>query len=159
MASGRKQRLRKVAEQQKQDATGLVRLQLPERIALGVQLDGDKEPEPYVSLKYYDPDHECFSAWQPGELKAFSEFIRKLGQVTWPMIYKSGGNVGDKVGFGYTPHKDRSKLPKHARLDELSPDITFFELRVTKGIRVHGFRVKAAFFLVWLDREHRIYPM
>jgi hypothetical protein len=54
--------------------------------------------------------------------------------------------------------KDLSKLPYHPHL-HFNPDLTFFELRVTQQARVHGFRVKSAFFLVWLDREHRIYPM
>ena len=114
--------------------------------------------QPYVVLKYYDPEFECFSSWNPTELKAFSHLMKKLKSVRWSEIYQSGGKLGDKTGLGYTKHKDLSKLPYHPHL-QFNPDLTFFELRVTQQARVPGFRVKSAFFLVWLDREHRIYPM
>jgi hypothetical protein len=117
----------------------------------------DSFEPPHVNLKYYDPEFECFSEWTPDELKAFSEFIKKLKRLTWEQIYRSGGKRGDKTGLGYIPHKTRAVLPKHPELDFLNLDITFFELRITQKVRVHGFRVKSAFFLVWLDRNHRIY--
>jgi len=126
-----------------------------ERSFLGVT---DSDEKPHVNLKYYDPDFECFSEWMPDELKAFSAFTRKLKTLTWKQIYRSGGKLGDKTGLGYTAHKMKANFPKHAELDFINLDITFFELRITKKARVHGFRVKSAFFLVWLDRNHQIYP-
>lgn len=116
--------------------------------------------KPYVVLKYYQPRHQCFSAWQQTELRGFSSFVEKLRGTTWNEIVLSGGRGpnGKKTSFGYTPHKDRTKLPPCADLDRVSPDLTFFELRVSGKMRVHGFRAGAAFFLVWLDREHKIYP-
>ena len=113
----------------------------------------------YLALKYYQPDHECFSEWTADELKAFSEFSRKLNQQTWQQVFQSGGKIGNKTGVGYTLHKDRSKLPQSAVLDSISEDINFFELRVTDKARVHGFRSISTFFLVWLDRNHQVYPM
>ena len=102
---------------------------------------------------------ECFSSWSPSELKAFSDFLIKLKSAKWKDIYATGGKKGTKSGLGYTPHKNRSMLPNNPELKDISPDITFFELRVTQKARVHGFRVKSAFFLVWLDKNHRIYPV
>jgi hypothetical protein len=118
----------------------------------------DHDDKPHINLKYYQPDYECFSEWTVEELKAWSDLTRKLKALTWPQIYRSGGKVGGKTGLGYTIHATRATLPKHSELDLLGRDITFFELRVTHKARVHGFRVKSAFFLVWLDRNHRIYP-
>jgi len=106
----------------------------------------DNLEPPHVNLKYYDPDFECFSEWTSDELKSFSELTKKLKCLTWQKIYKSGGRLGNKTGLGYTPHKTRAYLPKHSELDSLSPDITFFELRITQKARVHGFRVKSTFF-------------
>ncbi len=127
-----------------------------EKSFLGLGENGDR---PYAVLKYYRPDFECFSSWTPSELKAFSDFVIKLKSAEWKDIYTTGGKAGTKKGLGYTPHKDRSRLPDNPELRDISPDITFFELRVTqKARRVHGFRVKSAFFLVWLDRNHRICP-
>lgn len=155
MAKSRRKGLRRVVEKE-QGGAETVRLKKFEKHALGLREDGEEPP--YVSLKYYDSNFECFSSWQPGELRQFSDFIRKLRDQRWIDVYRSGGKVGHKTGLGYTKHDDRHKLPNHSGLDDLSPEITFFELRISQSLRVHGFRVQAAFFLVWLDREHRIYP-
>lgn len=129
-----------------------------EAAVLGL-VDKKTDESPYVSLKYYTPDFQCLSDWPSGELKSLSSFCTKIRHTKWSDIYRTGGKLGDKVGFGYTVHKDRKKLPDHSELDTLSEDLTWFELRVTKSARVHGFRAKDAFFLVFLDREHNIYPM
>lgn len=118
--------------------------------------EGDAHAAAYVALKYYQHAHECFSAWSPDEPRAFSEFNRKLATQTWPQVYRSAG--GDKSGLGYTPHGSGGRLPRPEFLRELSEDISFFELRVTQKARVHGFRAGAAFFLVFLDRSHRLFP-
>lgn len=108
----------------------------------------------YVVLKYYDPGHECFSAWTKDELAEFSSFIGKLRGQTW-------GNVAN----GLRPKPCDPKLAKNGAKDRLervhgllSKDIQFIELRVSKRARVHGFRLKSAFFLVLLDREHQTFP-
>jgi len=150
--SNRQKKLKKIANRQREKNVYLTEI---EKHTLGIE---DTE-SPFVVLKYYQADFECFSSWSSDELCAFSQFILKLKNSKWADIYKTGGQLGDKTGFGYTKHKERSKLPKHPELDNISQDIAFFELRVTQKARVHGFRVKDAFFLVWLDREHRIYGM
>jgi hypothetical protein len=122
--------------------------------ALGA-LEGHPE-RPYVALKYYDPGFECFSEWRPDELRAFSDFNRKLGLLSWQRIYETGGRR--KTGLGFTQHDENARVPRLGFLDQLDPDIRLFELRVTLKARVHGFRAGDAFFLVLLDREHRVYP-
>ncbi|GEM_PF-4117032 len=81
-----------------------------------------------VVLKYYRPDFECFSAWDSVELKAFSNFLMKLKFAEWKDIYATAGKAGTKKGFGYTPHKDRKRLPDDPELSDISPDI--------KGVQV-----------------------
>lgn len=117
------------------------------------------EAEPHVSLRYFDPSFECLSEWTTDELKAFSGLIETIRFMTWNDIYKTAGKLGNKTGVGYTVHKDVSRLPTSKRLEKLSPDLTFFELRVSGKARVHGFRMKSVFFLVWLDRNHKVYKM
>ncbi len=151
--SNRQKKLKKIANRQREKNVYLSEI---EKHTLGIE---NILESPYVVLKYYQPDFECFSSWNNSELTAFSQFLLKLKKSKWTDIYKTGGAQGDKTGLGYSKHKDRSKLPKHPELDNISQDITFFELRVTQKARVHGFRVKEAFFLVWLDREHRIYDL
>jgi hypothetical protein len=155
MASNKK--LRKVASQQAELTAEASDLTLREATLLGVKHDA-KEPErPYVSLKYYSPSHQCLSEWSREKIQAFSQFSSKLNQTTWVEIYKTGGKSGSKVGFGYTVHKNHSVLPTNSDLEGISPDLTWFELRVGDESRVHGFRVKDAFFLVFLDQNHEVY--
>lgn len=120
-----------------------------ERSVLGLD---ESDPYMHVNLRYIDTDHECFSDWQLDELKSFSSFIATLNSTRW-------GQVSHSNGLGYKIHKNRNVLPKHSVLDKTSQDITFFELRVTQKARVHGFRSLAAFYLVWLDRNHEVYKM
>lgn len=115
--------------------------------------------EPFVVLKYFEPSYQCLSEWTADELRSLTGLIDKIRDLSWPDIYKTAGSIGTKVGVGYTQHGSSVKLPESKRLDNLSPDLTFFELRVSDKARVHGFRIKSAFFLVWLDRNHRICPM
>ncbi len=129
-----------------------------EQTVLGLG-DNVEDNKPYVALKYYQSSHQCFSEWNKNELRAFSDFIEKLRQVNWNVIWMSGGKGDKKAAFGFTLHKERNKLPSNgAALKEVSQDIPVFELRVNQKARVHGFRMRSAFFLVWLDRNHQIYP-
>jgi hypothetical protein len=122
---------------------------------LGIEKDNNSEP--HVSFKYYDSKYQCIAEWNTSELKAFTGFINKVNESDWPMIMKSGGSAGTKTGLGFTKHKDESKHPSSLIRDKISEDINFFELRVTKKARVHGFRSLNTFFLVWLDRNHKMF--
>jgi hypothetical protein len=154
----KKNRLQKVADKAAAETGHTGKLSKFEAAVLG--LVGNKADESaYVSLKYYNPDYQCFSDWSAVELKSLSSFCTKIRNIKWSDIYRTGGKPGDKVGFGYTVHKDRNNLPEHPELDKLSEDLTWFELRVNQSARVHGFRAKDAFFLVFLDVGHKIYPM
>jgi len=110
--------------------------------------------EAYVVLKYFDADHECFSDWEKGELKEFSGFLGKLRQQRWESM--SDGMKPKIVDMKKAKAGAKDRLKRIH--DGLSKDIQFMELRITQRARVHGFRLKNAFFLVLLDREHRIFP-
>ncbi len=148
-------RLRKAAKAQAA-ATSNGKLNPLERLVLNADKDREAE-KPHVNLKYYEHSYECFSCWEPSELAAFSDFLHKLRSTNWQSIFESGGKRGNKTGFGYTIHKNWGALPNNEVLKNISPDITCFELRVTQKMRVHGFRAVDAFYLIWLDRRHRIY--
>jgi len=151
--------LRKVALQQSKAVDGAgPHLTAREAIFLGASSDASHE-RPFVNLKYYASNYQCFSEWPAVKLKSFSDFCRKLSQSKWNDIYKTGGVLGAKTGFGYTVHKDTGKLPINPDLANLSEDLTWFELRVDQEARVHGFRVKDAFCLVYLDHDHTIHSM
>jgi len=153
---GKNKRLRAVAAKQGEKTSAIADLTLRDASLLGLS-NAKADERPYVSLKYYWPDHECLSAWGADKLKTFSAFCRKLSQMKWADIYATGGAVGHKTGMGYTVHKNLEVLPNNPELDALSLDLTWFELRVDGESRVHGFRVKDAFFLVFLDHDHAVY--
>jgi hypothetical protein len=122
---------------------------------LGFENDGNNTPA-YVYLKYFDSAYQCFSDWTKDELRSFTSFIEKLRKTTWTEIYKSSSGQ-NKAGLGYTICKNTKLLPNQSIVNSLSEDITFFELRISQVARVHGFRAKTAFCLIWLDRNHQIY--
>jgi hypothetical protein len=108
----------------------------------------------YVVLKYYDSDHECLSSWKKEELKEFSNFVHKLRQLSWNNL---PGGLRPKPCRSEHARNDARERLKRVR-QQMSGDIQFIELRVSQRDRVHGFRMKSAFFLVLLDRDHQVYP-
>lgn len=120
---------------------------------------------PYVALKYFNSDWQCFSDWEQQELKEFSNFLKSLASKTWDQVYKTGNKI-PKHGLAYTKYKldevksnaIKSKLKEVEK--NISEEINFFELRVNQNkLRVHGFQSHSAFFLVALDRKHQAFPM
>lgn len=150
--------LDKVAKKQSENSDNKsINLKIKDAALLSLSENSDNDTA-HVNLKYYRHEHQCLSEWDADQLRAFSAFCRKITQIKWTDIYKTGGKAGNKTGLGYTPHRDRKVLPVTPELKEISPDLTWFELRVTGEARVHGFRCKSAFFLVFLDRQHDVYP-
>lgn len=109
----------------------------------------------YVALKYYDFEHECFSSWTRDELKEFSNFVGKLRKLSWDGL--SGGLRPKPCKVEHAQHGAKERLKRVH--EHLSREIQFIELRVSQRARVHGFRMKSAFFLVLLDRDHRTFPV
>lgn len=127
--------------------------------AKGISADHDS---PYIALKYFRSSYECFSQWEKDELKAFSDFLADMHLRTWQQVLTSSGKGENKAGLGYTPYdesgaKEGARAHLKAVRQQIGEDITFFELRLSSKMRVHGFRAKAIFFLVLLDREHRVF--
>jgi hypothetical protein len=110
----------------------------------------------FVSLQLIQFNYQCFCEWSKTEMKEFWIFNSKIHKTNWQRIYdQSGKSLEDKTGFALTKIPI-NKYPKCDLINNLSPEITLFELRVSKKIRVHGFRKKAIFFLCWLDKDHKI---
>lgn len=109
---------------------------------------------PYVSLKYFDSSYECFSDWTKADLTGFTDLLRKMGHMTWVQIQATGGRSGTKTGLGCT-RLPRNILPASST-SNLSEDLLFMELRVNSKARIHGFRMNDAFFLLCLDKDHKI---
>lgn len=102
-----------------------------------------------VNLKYYQKSAECFSTWQKPELKAFSNWVDKICARTEEQVTSV-----TQTCHAHSPGKRAAgfNIP-----DDVSPDVKFYGLDVTKGGRVHGFFERGQFFLVWLDRGHKVF--
>ena len=119
-----------------------------------LSMDED-DPKLYIVLKYYQPSYQCFSKWNSDELKSFTDLIKRMRQIGWSELVGRGA-------LGYKKHTYLEKLPQEdikCLKSILSPDITFSEIRVTQKARIHGFRAGTGFYLVWLDKDHEIFPM
>lgn len=148
--------LGKITEKQSENAVAAT---ADERKAFGLgrMIDSPaNHPEPvYVALKYYDFEHECFSSWTRDELKEFSNFVGKLRKLSWDDL--PGGLRPKPCKVEHARHGARERLKRVHEV--LSREIQFIELRVSQRARVHGFRMKSAFFLVLLDRDHKAFSV
>lgn len=98
-----------------------------------------------VNLRYFQRSNECFSKWQPKELKAFSGFVEKMAS-------KSESQV---TSVTQTCHSHKGTTAKRLP-PTVSQDVRMYSLDVGSKGRVHGFFSKGTFFLVWIDREGSI---
>lgn len=105
----------------------------------------------HVSLKYYQSEYQCFSEWQASELRHFSSLLKTLRELNLLQLRTHHG-IQMKAPKG----KLRLALPP--AIAPLIQDISIVELRVSQTVRVHGFVIDPAFFLVWLDRNHDVFP-
>lgn len=108
----------------------------------------------FLSLKYIQHKIQCFSEWTSQEMGIFWNFNELIHKTTWQDVYASARKK-NKTGLAYTTI-EKKQYPKTEFSQKLSEDITLFELRLNKKMRVHGFRHKSIFYLCWLDREHRL---
>ena len=97
-----------------------------------------------VSLRHYQRSYECFSKWTKVELKTFSKWLDKMAERTVTQVTSTTKTGHAHIG---TP----KKLPQ-----AISHDVLMYGLDVGDKPRVHGFFIGSGFYLVWLDREHKI---
>ncbi|MDF4204028.1 hypothetical protein PXD56_13730 [Maribacter sp. SA7] len=110
----------------------------------------------FTSLRFIQYSYQCFHQWTKQEMNEFWRFNSSIHEKTWSSVYGSATkNKKNKSGLGYTVI-DLSKYPNPEFKENLSSDITIFELRVNRTIRVHGFRSQAVFYICWLDRDHKL---
>jgi hypothetical protein len=125
-------------------------LPAPDEHLPNVTLDGPKSAVS-VSLKYWHSSSQCVSEWGRDELKKLRRFIEKIQSMSWAQIKADGG-------LGYCLHKGPPKGHGFSRPTSLSKDHTLIEMKVGGKSRVHGVENNDLFFLVWLDRNHAVFP-
>jgi hypothetical protein len=123
----------------------------PEAPTPTIELD-ETQPDTIVSvsLKYWHTRSQCISEWQRRELEGLRKFVDKIQGLTWAQIKAD-------TGLKYQTHKGATGHG-FSRPQNLSKDVALFELRLSGRARVHGAEVNDVFYLVWLDRNHDVFP-
>jgi len=103
-----------------------------------------------VSLKYWQTKAECISDWQKGDLAKFSRAVDKIQTLTLAKMKADSG-------LYWKPHAGKA-AHGFSRPSELSDDVNLFEVRVASKARLHAAVVDNVFFLIWLDRNHGVFP-
>lgn len=110
-------------------------------IDAAASIGGGKQPAS-VNLRYFQRSNECFSKWQPNELRAFSGFVEKMATKTESQVTSVTQTCHSHKGA------TAKKLPS-----AVSKDVRMYSLDVGPKGRVHGFFSQGNFFLVWIDRD------
>jgi len=118
--------------------------------ALTVTTRDEGNDEPFISFLHTCDKHFLLSQWRGEELDALIRFFKKVESLTWNQITLGHG------GLKYTridPKQCSVGLPNN-----ISPDISLFELRVDDLRRVFGHRVGRALRVIWFDNKHAVCP-
>ena len=108
------------------------------------------ELTPYFCLRYLSGDF-CLSQCQTAEKAAFADRLHKLSSMTWVQI-KSAPRHG--LGFEKIPRESiRTGIPPH-----ITPDTNFIAFRFSGMKPMVGYRQRATFYVLWLDRTLTLYP-
>ncbi|MBD2305687.1 hypothetical protein H6G17_09195 [Chroococcidiopsis sp. FACHB-1243] len=112
--------------------------------------DTNPEQEPPIfCLRFLSKDY-CLSKCTKDEKSAFADTIFKLSQLTWSEINSSG-----RHGLGYEKiARDSLKaaVPKH-----VTDDVNFIAFRFCAKAPMVGYRDRAVFHVLWLDRNFTLY--
>jgi len=96
------------------------------------------------------PNHNVSLNWQKNDLKQFSKFLCKVQEKT-PTQVKTDKGLDSKKHNRTKP--SGFSLPNH-----LDSNTELWQLKVSQKARVHGYIIGNYFHLVWLDRNHEVFP-
>ncbi len=111
----------------------------------------EEDPVITISLRYWNSNSQCLSEWQPKELKKLAKVIGRAQSVT-------ATDLKADQSLGWKMHSGPAKGSGFSRPSNLSKDIKLSEIRVDGKARIHGALIDNIFFLVWLDRNHAVFP-
>ena len=110
-----------------------------------------------ISFKYIEAGEKfCLCHYEKQEAKNVMDCLRKLTTIPWIQVLQSGG--GHKSGLAFTPYKD-GDLREVKRPPTLSKEISISSVRASEKSRVWGAYFDHTYYILWFDRNHKIYPM
>lgn len=111
---------------------------------------------PAFSFYHFDSDSECPSTWNSDEMKSLFTSLKLASSMTWQQVRSTGGQARNAQGIAYKPvslKQAARKLPGN-----LAEDIDLSEMRISDRARIFGVRNEATYYIVWLDKDHQVFP-
>lgn len=119
---------------------------------VAARIDDAPPPEqqpPVFSLRYLDRKY-CLSACTKDEKAGFADTLHHLSQMSWRQIGQA-----PRKGLGYEQiSRDalRAAIPPH-----VTEDVNFIAFRFFGNATMVGYRDRATFYVIWLDRNFDLY--
>ena len=103
------------------------------------------------SLAHYRAETECLSTWSKGDLKKLVDTVEKMRAMDVEQL---------RASSLCSPHRPRNLADRFVLPSEIGKDYRMHEIRVDKSnlARIHGVFDGNVFYLVWLDRKHKVFP-
>jgi len=120
---------------------------------LQVPLNADLPPDqqyPVFSLRWLPNGEYGLATCTPQEKAAFAQQLYQLSQVTWGQIW-----CAPRHGVGcekIAQNAIRTGIPRH-----VTPDVTLLVFRFDGLKPMVGYRDRAVFYILWLDRNFTLY--
>lgn len=111
---------------------------------------------PAFSFLHFDPSPECPSTWPQDNMKSLFDAMRVASSMTWKQVQATGGHGKNAQGIAFkvvNPKQAKRNLPEN-----LAEDIDLAEIRITKKARIFGVRSESIFYVIWLDKDHQVFP-
>lgn len=111
------------------------------------------------SFKYLDGDHQKFS-YTTHSTTYFCEVLRRAKDISvWTkqelLSNRSSSLRAHPIAWTTTSEINGFNFPRH---DEIVDTPYQFAVSGNEHGRIHGFFIYNTFYIVWLDKEHRLYP-
>lgn len=121
------------------------------KIMLGPQTSGNSDQKkPKFSFCYIEKSH-CITKCQNDEKAGLADKLYRLSQLSWAELKQQGRH---KLGFEKISRDSiKAGIPKH-----ITEDVDhFLAFRFDDLKAMVGYRLGSTFFVVWLDRDFKLY--
>ncbi len=111
--------------------------------------DNFDQQKPRFSLEFIQPEY-CLSHCDQKEKAHFADSLLKRSRMTWSELKSVG-----RHGLGYEIIKRnaiRASIPGH-----ITEDVNLIAFRYNGKYPMVGYRHQSTFFILWVDRTHRLY--
>lgn len=111
------------------------------------------------SFKYLDTSHSKFPCFHD-EHEAYSNFVRRLRDLSGLKKIEVMANRSKSLRMHPIEwHKSSEKSGFGIPAEEQIVDTPYqFSLTANEHGRFHGFFITNTFYVVWLDKDHKLYP-